>query len=75
MGAAAVKLAMQIVDDLAGKLRSRMRMSKPKAQRHATFLVYGSLGRTLQQQECRVLAALAPLVAARPITDSLRYGE
>eukprot|EP00971_Amphidinium_carterae_P032294 636029-Amphidinium_carterae.1 len=53
MGAAAVKLAMQIVDVLAGKLRSRMRMSKPKAQQHATFLVYGSLGRILQQQECR----------------------
>eukprot|EP00971_Amphidinium_carterae_P296644 5892958-Amphidinium_carterae.1 len=75
MGAAAVKLAMQIVDDLAGKLRSRMRMSKPKAQQHATFLVYGSLGRILQQQECRVLAASAPLVAARPVADSLRYGE
>eukprot|EP00971_Amphidinium_carterae_P110361 2186561-Amphidinium_carterae.1 len=38
LGAAAVKLAMHIVDDLAGKLRSRMRMSKPKAQQHATFL-------------------------------------
>eukprot|EP00971_Amphidinium_carterae_P049732 980368-Amphidinium_carterae.1 len=75
MGAAAVKLAMHIVDDLAGKLRSRMRMSKPKAQQHATFVVYGSLGRILQQQECRVLAASAPLVAARPVMDSWRYGE
>eukprot|EP00971_Amphidinium_carterae_P348121 6490332-Amphidinium_carterae.1 len=37
MGAAAVKLAMQIVDDLAGKLRNRMRMSKSKAQQYATF--------------------------------------
>eukprot|EP00971_Amphidinium_carterae_P276499 5487071-Amphidinium_carterae.1 len=75
IGPAATKLATLIIADLASRLVARSRFSKSKAQQFASNLIYGSLGRLYQQQECRVLAASAPLAAARPVSEPYQLHE
>eukprot|EP00971_Amphidinium_carterae_P083620 1655335-Amphidinium_carterae.1 len=75
IGPAATRLATLIIADLASRMMARNRFSKSKAEQHAANLVYGCLGRLYQQQECRVLAASAPLAAARTVSEPYRLGK
>ncbi|CAK9043080.1 Retrotransposable element [Durusdinium trenchii] len=68
MGVAGLALAEQILQDMVAKMVAEQDVPKSVAVQMATSLVYGSLGRALMYHECRVLAASAPLVAARLAT-------